>query len=114
VALNVALMAEIKSPCDLLIAHFQALQLGKQSLTCPVCGHAGWTVYERVNLPVNVEAGTGLFGVQAPYIPPYNYTPPSPYTEPQSMPVIPVVCNQCFYIMHFAYVPVTKKVSGGE
>ena len=70
-------------------------ECGITAMACPVCGQKAWRVYPPIATPKYSE---DVFGRAV---------------GSESMPVIPVVCNTCFYVRHFAWEPIAKKKPDG-
>lgn len=78
---------------EAIIEHLKPLVTGL--LECPICGHRDWQVNEPVASMLWKRLPDGRVDLTS-----------------ESFPVVPLICNQCFHVLTFAWLPIEKKMAG--
>lgn len=84
---------------DAFLLHFRKLGIVPGSV-CPVCSNESWIVHNLVAPQVLQENEEG----QIVPLPPGNL----------SFPMVPVVCERCGYIRHFAWLTIKQAIEDGQ
>jgi hypothetical protein len=91
-----------------LIEHFK--KLGKEPPKCPICGEQKWSVQTLI-APELVEERP-LLGL-AQTLKPLDQRASHLQPIGQRGPLVPMLCQVCFFVYHFAWIPIVQG-SGGD
>jgi ribosomal protein L34E len=91
-----------------LLEHFK--KRGIEVPNCPICGQKNWSVQSLIAPDFFQERP--LLGIAHMLNPETKRTQLTP--TGQRGPLVPMLCQNCYFVYHFAWVPIVQESGDGQ